>query len=153
VVMTTVIEIRGIAEVSDLTGLSQDTLRWYEREGLIPPVPRGPDGRRRFSGRETALVVLLARLRATGMPTDDMRAFALMVGEGAVSHGRRLALLDAHRRRIEARLDVLHDGLRALDDKTAHYRELIAAGLDCDGAPVTAAIAERQSETTIKDIL
>ena len=147
--MTTVIESpRGIAEVAALSGLSQDTLRWYEREGLIPPVGRGPDGRRRFGERETALVVMLAKLRATGMPTEDMRAFARMVGEGAASHGRRLALLEAHRRRIEARMDVLHDGLRALADKSEHYRELIAAGLDCDGAPVSPDVARRQAATT-----
>lgn len=147
--MTTVIESpRGIADVAALSGLSQDTLRWYEREGLIPPVDRGPDGRRRFGERETALVVMLAKLRATGMPTEDMRAFARMVGEGAVSHGRRAALLEAHRQRIEARMDVLRDGLLALSEKSAHYRALIDAGLDCDGVPVTGDVARRQALTS-----
>lgn len=143
---------RGIAEVAELSGLSQDTLRWYEREGLIPRVGRGPDGRRRFDDRDAALVVMLAKLRATGMPTEDMRAFARMVGEGAASHGRRLALLENHRLRIEAKLDVLHDGLRALADKAGHYRTLIAAGLDCAGAPVSPHVALIQAETTTRDI-
>jgi DNA-binding transcriptional MerR regulator len=142
---------RGIAEVAELSGLSQDTLRWYEREGLIPPVGRSSDGRRRFDDRDTALVVMLAKLRATGMPADDMRAFARMVGEGAVSHGRRLALLEAHRRRIEAKFDVLHDALRMLADKADHYRTLIAAGLDCDGVPVSPEIAAAQADPTRKD--
>lgn len=136
--MTTVAATRwrGIAEVAELSGLSQDTLRWYEREGLIPPVGRGPDGRRRFDDRATAMIVMLAKLRASGMPTDDMRAFSRLVAEGAASHGRRLALLDEHRARIEARMDLLHDAMRALTEKSDHYRSLIAAGLDCDGIPI-----------------
>lgn len=140
--MTTTIGWRGIAEVAELCGLTQDTLRWYEREGLVPRVGRGADGRRRFSDRDTALLVMLAKLRATGMPTEDMRAFSRMVAEGAASHGRRLALLDRHRRRIEEQMDGLRDALGALEDKAGHYRSLIAAGLDCDGVPIGRAQTE-----------
>jgi len=143
---------RGIAEVAELSGLSQDTLRWYEREGLIPPVGRGPDGRRRFDERDTALVVMLAKLRATGMPTDDMRTFTVLVGEGASSHARRLALLEAHRRRIEAKMALLHDAMHALTDKAEHYRALIAAGLDCDGVPVSPDVAVAQADPTPKEV-
>ena len=62
----------GIAEVSDLTGLSQDPLRWYEREGLFPRVARGADGRRRYSQRQMGLLRLVIRLRRTGMPTKEV---------------------------------------------------------------------------------
>ncbi|MFG1921908.1 MerR family transcriptional regulator [Cryptosporangium sp. NPDC048952] len=145
--MTTAIESwRGIAEVAELCGLSQDTLRWYEREGLIPQVRRGPDGRRRFSARDTTLLVMLAKLRATGMPTEDMRAFSRMVGEGAASHGRRLALLERHRLRIREQMDALRDASLALESKADHYRSLIDAGLDCDGVPVSADVARAQAE-------
>jgi DNA-binding transcriptional MerR regulator len=136
----------GIAEVARLSGLSQDTLRWYEREGLIPPVGRGPDGRRRFSERDVGMVVMLAKLRATGMPTDDMRAFAQMIGERAASHGRRLALLESHRLRIADQMAALSDALNALNAKADHYRSLIAAGLDCDNVPVSPEVARKQQE-------
>ncbi len=62
----------GIAEVARLSGLSQDTLRWYEREGLLPAVRRGPDRRRRYTRRDAALVEMLAKLRDSGMPTGEM---------------------------------------------------------------------------------
>jgi DNA-binding transcriptional MerR regulator len=136
----------GIAEVARLSGLSQDTLRWYEREGLIPRVGRGPDRRRRFSERDVGMVVMLAKLRATGMPTEDMRAFARMVGEGAASHGRRLALLESHRQRIADQMAVLNDALSALAAKAEHYRSLIAAGLDCGNVPVSPEVARNQKE-------
>jgi DNA-binding transcriptional MerR regulator len=136
----------GIAEVARLSGLSQDTLRWYEREGLIPRVRRGPDGRRRFSERDVGMVVMLAKLRATGMPTQDMRAFARMVAEGAASHGRRLVLLERQRLRIAGQMAMLSDALHTLAEKAEHYRSLIDAGMDCDNVPVNPEVARKQKE-------
>jgi DNA-binding transcriptional MerR regulator len=95
---TTTTERRwSIAEVAELTGLSKDTLRWYEREGLFPRVERGTDRRRRYTQRQVDLLGLLVRLRRTGMPTAEMRRFSQLLTEGAATHGQRLALLAAHR--------------------------------------------------------
>lgn len=65
---------KRIGEVSRLTGLSPDTLRWYEREGLIPPVPRTSDGRRAYDDLLVRTITLIVRLRCTGMPVADMNA-------------------------------------------------------------------------------
>lgn len=141
----------GIAQVAVLSGLSQHTLRWYEREGLMPRVRRGNDGRRRYGRQEAALVVMLARLRDTGMPTEEMREFSQLVAGGAASHGRRLALLERHRVRIRARMAEFEVGLAALDAKARHYRDLIEAGLDCAGVPVGADVARQQRAATSDD--
>ncbi len=138
-----------IADVSELTGLSAPTLRWYEREGLLPRVQRGPDRRRRYSQRDAQLVVLLARLRATGMPTEEMRLFATWLAGGAQTHGRRLALLERQGERIRAQMDDLARNLEALEAKASHYRSLIAAGLDCDEQPVSEAVAQLQRRTDL----
>ncbi|MFV0260764.1 MAG: MerR family transcriptional regulator [Acidimicrobiales bacterium] len=65
----------GIAEVVERTGLTRDTLRWYEREGLIPPVDRDPSGYRAYSDATIGLIQLIVRLRRTGMPVEHMRRF------------------------------------------------------------------------------
>jgi DNA-binding transcriptional MerR regulator len=122
----------GISEVAGSTGFSLDTLRWYEREGVLPRVERDSSQRRRYSPRDVALLRTLARLRRTGMPTREMREFTRLVSDGAATHGRRLALLDAHRERIVARLAELHDDLAVLEEKIDHYRYLVEQGLDCD---------------------
>lgn len=122
----------GISEVAESTGFSLDTLRWYEREGLLPPVERDSSRRRRYSPRDVALLRTLARLRRTGMPTREMREFTRLVSEGAATHGQRLALLAAHQERIVARLAEMHDDLAVLEKKVEHYRYLIEQGLDCD---------------------
>lgn len=142
----------GIAEVASMSGLSPDTLRWYEREGLVPRVTRGSDRRRQYSEREAAFVVMLAKLRDTGMPTEDMREFSRLVAGGAETHGRRLAILERHRERIAVRQAELTAALAALDDKAQHYTHLIAAGLDCDGAPVSPEVALLQARTTMKEV-
>ncbi len=134
----------GIADVARLSGLSQDTLRWYEKEGLLPQVSRGSDRRRSYTERDVAMVVMLAKLRDSGMPTEEMRKFSQLVTGGAATHGQRLAILERHRTRIHERMKALDDALESLDEKTSHYRRLIAEGLDCDGQPVSADIAALQ---------
>jgi DNA-binding transcriptional MerR regulator len=145
VILDDVLAETGIAEVSARSGLSQDTLRWYEREGILPAVRRGPDGRRRYTQRDAAMVAMLAALRAGGMPTEEMREFSRLVAGGAATHGRRLALLERHRSRLEERRAEVDAHLRVLDDKADHYRFLIEAGLDCDGVAVTADVARDQA--------
>jgi len=140
-----------ISQVVALTGLSHDTLRWYEREGLVPPVHRGPDGRRRYGERDVARLQVLVRLRRTGMPTAQVRRFSELMDGGAATHGQRMALLEAHRAVVLRHIDALHGDLTALDVKIDHYRDLIIAGLDCDGVPVDAPTAARQRATTPED--
>ncbi|MGY4719406.1 MerR family transcriptional regulator [Naumannella huperziae] len=126
----------GIAEVSARTGLTKDTLRWYEHEGLIPAVPRGSDGRRRYDEPTLRMIELLIRLRRTGMPVREMREFVRLVGVGSSTHGRRMALLEQHREEVQTRLRELLADLDAIEDKIGHYARLIEAGLDCAGQPM-----------------
>lgn len=128
--------MHGIGEVAELTGLTKDTLRWYEREGLIPGTPRDAAGRRQYDEAMVRLLHLLVRLRRTGMPVAEVKRFVDLIDEGAASHGRRIALLTSHRERLIEQIAALHDDLGAVDDKIDHYETLIAAGLDCAQQPI-----------------
>ncbi len=79
----------SIGEAAEKCGLSQHTLRWYERIGLLPPIERGGDGRRRFSDKDLEWLSLLTKLRATGMPVRDMQRYAELVRSG-VGHAERI---------------------------------------------------------------
>ncbi|WP_341267916.1 MerR family transcriptional regulator [Gordonia malaquae] len=138
-------EDMSIADVSARTGLSRDTLRWYEAEGLIPAVPRTSAGVRRYDDATIRMIDLLVRLRRTGMSVAHMRDFVTMVDQGARTHGRRMRLLEDHREEIESRIRELIDDLESVDDKIAHYRRLIDAGLDCSEQPINdPAVIEQQ---------
>lgn len=141
----------SIAEVSARTGLSRDTLRWYESEGLIPSVPRNTAGVRQYDDATVRMIDLLVRLRRTGMPVTQMRDFVTMVEQGARTHGRRMRLLENHREEIESRIRELADDLDAVDGKIAHYRQLIDAGLDCAEQPITDADERAQQRRTDDD--
>ncbi|WP_420038655.1 MerR family transcriptional regulator [Gordonia sp. MP11Mi] len=135
-----------IADVSARTGLTRDTLRWYESEGLIPAVPRNSAGVRRYDEATVRMVDLLVRLRRTGMPVAVMRDFVTLVAQGARTHGRRMRLLEDHRDEIASRIRELADDLDAVDAKIGHYRQLIDAGLDCAEQTITdpGALAEQR---------
>ncbi|MDO5082079.1 MAG: MerR family transcriptional regulator [Arachnia propionica] len=116
---------RGIAEMADLTGLSRDTLRWYEREGLIPHVDRDHNGHRSYDDRAVVMVQLLVRLRRTGMPVARMRRYVELVMAGESTHPERLELLRRHRESVRGQLDQLTSDLDVLDRKIGVYQHLI----------------------------
>jgi DNA-binding transcriptional MerR regulator len=114
----------SITETADMTGLTAHTLRYYERIGLLDPVDRGPDGRRRFREADLAWLSFLTRLRTTGMPIREMREFADLRRLGDATASARLELLQRHREAVRHRIAELTDCLTALDAKVDHYRSL-----------------------------
>jgi DNA-binding transcriptional MerR regulator len=114
----------GIREVAEKVGLSEHTLRWYERIGLLDRIERGPDGRRRFGQKDLDWILLLTRLRATGMPVRDMQRYAELVRAGA-GEQERLELLSEHRSRVQAALVAQQECLQMLDTKIKIYRRAL----------------------------
>ena len=92
-----------ISEAAKLSGLGIDTIRYYERSGLIPVVARGADGRRCFSSENIDWLVLLASLRSTGMPMARMRFFAALYQEGDITIPARRDILLEHQQRLDLR--------------------------------------------------
>ncbi|GAB6903014.1 MerR family transcriptional regulator [Kineosporia succinea] len=122
----------GIREVSELTGISVDALRWYEKEGLIPDVERGPDGRRRYSPMIMRWVRTVQALRRTGMPVAEVREFIQAGPEPLEKHERRLDLLERQAEAIDAQLEQLRQDRAVIQYKLESYRLMIASGLDCE---------------------
>ena|SRR5215510_1116257 len=109
-----------IGELATHTGLSAHTLRYYERAGLIPMVPRDPaTGRRRYTPQYAEWIRFVRSLRATGMPIRELRAYARLVAEGETTWPARKAMLAAHRERVVAMLAVLEEQRQMLDQKLA----------------------------------
>ena len=106
-----------ISEVSAHTGLSVHTLRWYERIGLVEPVPRSHTGQRCYTNRDLEWLWLVRALRLTGMPVADMVRYAEMVRAGEHTFPERRALLCATRDNVRQRIAELQDALAVLDYK------------------------------------
>ena len=133
--MTTARTIQGAA---DETGLSADTLRYYERIGILPGIARSESGHRRFSEDDLGWIRLVQCLRATGMSIEDLHRYAQLMHEGDSTAPERLRLLDAHRRRITDEMRELETALELVERKIAGYAE-IAGGVVVDppdGRPI-----------------
>ncbi|MFC4150225.1 MerR family transcriptional regulator [Micromonospora mangrovi] len=111
-----------VGEAAERVGLTTYTLRWYEQEGLVAPVGRDSAGRRRYTEGDVNWLMLLTRLRRTGMPVRDMRRYAELARQGDRTLGARRALFEAHRARVLGRMAELEEDLKVLDYKIDAYR-------------------------------
>jgi DNA-binding transcriptional MerR regulator len=118
----------SISEAAQATGLTAHTLRYYERAGLmLDPVDRAESTHRRYSERDIDWVVLLTRMRGTGMPIRLIRRYAELVRAGDGNEEERLALLEEHRRGVLRQLEDVASNLEAIDNKIRIYRERISS--------------------------
>lgn len=117
-----------IQQVAKLTGLSIDTLRYYERIGLLEPVGRTHSGHRRYTQHELAWIDVLIRLRDTGMPRAQMVRFAELRRQGPATLTERRLMLEQHQRFLEQHMQQLEQHKAALQRKIASLKKREAEG-------------------------
>lgn len=123
-----------IAEAARVSGLSIDTLRFYEKDDLLlRAVPRTATGHRRYGPEDLRWIDMVNRLRATGMPIRDVRRYAALVREGDGNEPERLELLRHHRQSVLTQLAEVTEHLGAIDRKIGIYQEKV--GLDLERTP------------------
>jgi DNA-binding transcriptional MerR regulator len=113
----------AIAEAAHRSGLSIDTLRYYERIELIDPPARDSGGRRVYSDTDLAWLGFLTRLRTTGMPIRMMREYAKLRHQGMASASRRKQILVEQRNEVLARIAELNSCMDVLNYKIANYEQ------------------------------
>lgn len=111
------------------TGVSPDTLRYYEKIGLLTRVSRSAGGHRQFTEADVRWVTFLRRLHDTGMPIRRMQQYARLLRKGDETRADRQALLEAHREDVRARIAHLNDNLRMIEKKIRLYAET-AGGIE-----------------------
>lgn len=113
-----------IQQVAALTQLSEHTLRYYERIGLLDPVSRASNRHRRYSAQDIAWIEFLNRLRTTRTPIRKMQEFAALRRQGDPTIAQRRVLLETHRQEVQAQIDELQDNLSEIERKIQHYKTL-----------------------------
>lgn len=117
----------SIADAARATGLTTHTLRYYERDGLLlEPVDRASSGHRRYTEQDLGWISMITKLRSTGMPIREVRAYAELCRAGQGNEPERLALLRAHRIRVLAQLAEVQENLSAIEFKIGLYEGLVA---------------------------
>jgi DNA-binding transcriptional MerR regulator len=110
------------AEASQASGFSLDTLRYYEREGILPGVARTSGGHRLYSEADLGTLGFLRCLRDTGMPIELMRRYGRLCQDEDTLPDR-IALLEEHAAAVERQLAELHGQQERLAGKLDWYRE------------------------------
>lgn len=142
--MATTVGMHTPAEAARRSGFSIDTLRYYERIGLLTGVERDAGGRRRYSDGDLGWLEILRCLRDTGMPIATMRRYAgLALATGAEADQtipERLDILEEHAAEVAATIALLTRQQEHLAEKIAYYRTV--SGAVSGTAPVAHAAPE-----------
>jgi DNA-binding transcriptional MerR regulator len=115
---------RTIQQVAEQTGLSEHTLRYYERIGLITPIDRASNGHRRYSEDDIGWINFVRRLRSAGMPIAAVQHYVELQRQGSATLAARLELLKAHRRAVRQQIQELTEHLDVIEYKIQYYSEL-----------------------------
>ena len=112
----------NISEAARRTGIAVDTIRYYDRLGLLGAVSRTAGGARTFTEDDLGWLRILRCLRDTGMRMADLRRFVAIDGDREPA--RRRELLEAHRAAVLERIERTYRELEVLDGKIAAYRAM-----------------------------
>jgi DNA-binding transcriptional MerR regulator len=115
------------AETAERTGFSLDTLRYYERAGILDSVARTAGGRRAYTEADLGWLGMVRCLRDTGMPIARLREYAELARDDETVP-ERLELLERHDAVVQQQVDALLEQQRVLRDKIAYYRSLRTEG-------------------------
>jgi DNA-binding transcriptional MerR regulator len=116
----------SIQQVAEITGLSIDTLRYYERIGLLEPVSRASSGHRRYRQKDIDWIGLVINLRETGMPLAQIHHFAGLRRQGEATATERLHILEQHQHALSQQMQRLEQHIAALQHKIAQKKAFLA---------------------------
>jgi DNA-binding transcriptional MerR regulator len=114
-----------IAEVSERYGLSLDTLRYYERIGLIPPVNRNESGIRDYNELDLRRVDFIKCMRSAGLPVEVLIEYVALIQQGDKTIEARKEILIEQRKLLVDRMNEMQKTLDILDHKIEVYENAV----------------------------
>ena len=116
-----------IAEVSRKYEISADTLRYYERIGLIPPVPRNKSGIRNYDEASCQWIELMICMRKAGVQIEALVEYVELFQQGDATIDARKEILIEQRERLTAKMNEMQASLDRLNQKINGYEKVLAA--------------------------
>lgn len=120
----------SISEVSGRTGLSIYTLRYYDREGLLPFVDRNSSGARVFKGSDFGWLKTITCLKDTGMSLKEIRAFIHLCMQGDATLEERLKIIQAHQENFSREMAKMEQYRKTIANKVWYYTTAVQAGTE-----------------------
>lgn len=120
----------SIGEVSKKTGLSVPTLRYYDKEGLIPNINRTENGLRDFTENDLGTIHIVTCIKGAGASLKEIKHYMDMCQMGDATLNDRKMFFEDKRKDIEEQLDRLNDILATIEHKIHYYDVAIEAGTE-----------------------
>jgi len=115
----------NIKKVSEITDVSADTIRYYERIGLLPRITRTNSGVRDFTEREIGILEFVRCFRKAGMSVEALIEYISLLEEGEGTERERLRLLMEQRDEMDYRIYELNQARERLNYKIENYENII----------------------------
>lgn len=120
----------SIGEVAKELSLTVYTLRYYDKEGLMPFVDRTPSGTRVFKESDIEALKIIECLKSTGMPIKEIKAFIDWCTEGDSTLKQRYEMFIERKASVEAQMEELKKTMNLIDHKCWYYKTVIDAGTE-----------------------
>ena len=117
-----------ISEVSEKFGITQDTLRYYEKAGIIPRIARTPGGVRDYQPEALGWIEHVVCLRNAGMPVESLVEYLRLSQQGDDTFSERLELLKEQKENLKMQQRKLQDAMDRLDFKISRYQAAVETG-------------------------
>jgi len=119
-----------ISEVAKMMNLTVHTLRYYDKEGLLPFVERTPSGTRLFKESDLGALKIIECLKSTGMPIKDIKNFIDWCSEGDSTLQQRYDMFMERKAVVEAQMEELKNTMGVIEHKCWYYKTALEAGTE-----------------------
>lgn len=113
-----------IKQVSEKIKLSEHTLRYYDREGLMPLLKRSSTGIRLYTENDVNWLELICCLKNSGMSLSEIKEFMNLCLQGERTYEERKNILEHHKEDILSQIEYLKQSLNIISYKIDHYKEI-----------------------------
>lgn len=113
-----------IKQISERLHLPPSTLRYYDKEGLMPLLKKTDYGTRKYSDVDICWLELVLCLKNSGMPLDEIKAFMMLCLSGSSTCEQRKEMLEQHQANIQKQMNMLSSSLEMINYKLDHYNEI-----------------------------
>lgn len=120
----------SISEVAKELNLTVYTLRYYDKEGLMPFVERTPNGTRLFKESDISALKVIECLKSTGMPIKEIKTFIDWCSEGDFTLQQRYDMFMERKAHVEAQMEELKKTMEVIEHKCLYYKTALEAGTE-----------------------
>ncbi|WHY71441.1 MerR family transcriptional regulator [Fictibacillus enclensis] len=120
----------SISEVAKELNLTVYTLRYYDKEGLMPFVERTPNGNRLFKESDIRALKVIECLKATGMPIKEIKTFIDWCSEGDSTLEQRYNMFLERKANVEAQMEELKKTMEVIQHKCSYYKTAMDGGTE-----------------------